>query len=729
MAYSEDNIQQFFTDLLAANKQKEKSVKQLADTTDKLLAVEVKSLKADKKEQKKEQQHKNRLAQLAARKEKDQKGPLQEMFAKDKQSENKLNGWLLAALGIGAAGLGAAWLMSDDPTAKKIRDEIGKLIKKGFDFLKEELKKAIDKAIADLDAFLRGWANDQFAGTGLGTTTTPGGQEAQTEAAEGTRQEKMDQLREEMQNSSWVDKYITGAHQERIEQLYYLEAGEVMQYGDDFRLGGGGGKYGRSIVSGDVTQIREQTAGVSKEDKARLKELDTMIRDRREFNDRLAKMPKEDDSYNLLVKKLREKEEEIGQFYSENEALTKMLEGARDKRLEKVNNPVQKQTGGIINVPGYGDGDKVPMLLPPQSFVLNKKASKHYAQKRQTGGSVGYSQGIKFQKRRKGGQVGDSGYAKSSPSPGSVSSVPGGNVNALIKAAEGASAKRLGKGKDYQCANTTRAVLRAAGHPSANKVTKKGDLDSAGMQWVNPHTAAGFAGTDMGPYTRHLSSLKPGMIVLWKNTFSAMGGDKPGAITHVGIKGKGNDVYHHSPSTGFRKAPMFDGGKFAFGIKLTTGHHKVGHKRVGTGNKLVDMWNSWTGRRQTGGQVGYQEGGLIPSQKTKGPIIVPGSGDGDKVPMLLPSGSFVLNRKASQHLQTGGVVGAETSHQRFMDANSSAPTMVVPPPKTVVVKRRAQVSMPSTGSSSSSYNMGAGSSVNIVETASQLHRIQSGAAI
>jgi len=713
MAYSEDNIQQFFTDLLKSSKEKEKAVESLGKTTDKLLEIETKSAKADAKEQKEERNHKNRLAQLAARKERDQKGPMQEMFGEDKTAGTKLSGWLMAALGIGAGVAGAAWLMSDDPTAKKIRDELGKLIKQGVEALKNALKEAIDKAVAELDAFLRGWANDQMRGTGLGTTTTPGAQEVKTEAADGTLQEKIDQLRDEIKNGNWIDN-ITGVQPERIKQLYYLESGEVMQHTYGFRPGGGGGRYGRSIVSGDVTQIREQTAGVSKEDKARLKELDTMIRDRREYNDRLAKMPKEDDSYQLLVDALNEKEKEIGQFYDENEALTKLLEGARDKRLERINNPtqpIQKQTGGVIKVPGYGDGDKVPMLLPPESFVLNKKASKH------------------FQRRVKGGEVGDSGYSKGSPSPGYVPPVSGGNVNALLKAADDASAKRLGKGKDYQCANTTRAVLRAAGHPSAEKVTKKGDLDPAGMEWVNPYTAAGFAGTDMGPYTRHVSALKPGMIVLWKNTFSAMGGDVPGAITHVGIKGKGNSVYHHSLSTGFRKAPMFDGGKFAYGIKLTTGHHKVGHKRVGTGNKFVDMWNSWTGRRQTGGQVGYQDGGLIPSQKTKGPIVVPGRGDGDKVPMLLPSGSFVLNRKASQKFQTGGLVGAETTHQRFMEANESVPTMVIPPPKTVVVKRRALVTAPQTSDPNAGYNMGSGSSVNIVEQSAQLHRIQSGASV
>lgn len=44
----------------------------------------------------------------------------------------------------------------------------------------------------------------------------------------------------------------------------------------------------------------------------------------------------------------------------------------------------RRQTGGHINVPGVGDGDKVPMMLPQGSFVLNKMASMHF----QTGGMV-----------------------------------------------------------------------------------------------------------------------------------------------------------------------------------------------------------------------------------------------------------------------------------------------------------------------------------------------------
>ena len=52
-----------------------------------------------------------------------------------------------------------------------------------------------------------------------------------------------------------------------------------------------------------------------------------------------------------------------------------------ERRFE---NPVRRQVGGHINVPGIGEGDKVPMMLPEGSFVLNKMASMHF----QNGGMV-----------------------------------------------------------------------------------------------------------------------------------------------------------------------------------------------------------------------------------------------------------------------------------------------------------------------------------------------------
>ena len=47
--------------------------------------------------------------------------------------------------------------------------------------------------------------------------------------------------------------------------------------------------------------------------------------------------------------------------------------------------------------------------------------------------------------------------------------------------------------------------------------------------------------------------------------------------------------------------------------------------------------------------------GKLTGKQTGGPVNVPGTGSGDKVPMMLPSGSFVMNRNAV-HRQEGGMV-------------------------------------------------------------------------
>jgi hypothetical protein len=124
-----------------------------------------------------------------------------------------------------------------------------------------------------------------------------------------------------------------------------------------------------------------------------------------------------------------------------------------------------------------------------------------------------------------------------------------------------------GRGSSNKCAESTRAALSAAGHPAAGLRTKKGDLDSEGTKYNGPNFAASFAGSDMGTVIKSASALEAGDIVLWKggNGYSA------GAITHVGIKGEGNDLWHHGSGPGFRKASMYTsygGQSFAAGIRL-----------------------------------------------------------------------------------------------------------------------------------------------------------------
>ena len=126
----------------------------------------------------------------------------------------------------------------------------------------------------------------------------------------------------------------------------------------------------------------------------------------------------------------------------------------------------------------------------------------------------------------------------------------------------------LSKGVGEQCANTTRTVLRAAGHPDADKVTMTGDLDPEGTKYNGKGYAASFAGSDMGKVNKDYASTKPGDVILWKDTYKKYSNQPAGAITHVGIKGEGNQVYHHGRSTGWRPTGNPYPNKFVAGITL-----------------------------------------------------------------------------------------------------------------------------------------------------------------
>lgn len=127
----------------------------------------------------------------------------------------------------------------------------------------------------------------------------------------------------------------------------------------------------------------------------------------------------------------------------------------------------------------------------------------------------------------------------------------------------------LEKGNGEQCANTTRTVLRAAGHPDADKVTMTGDLDPEGTKYNGKGFAASFAGSDMGAVNKDYASTKPGDVILWKDTYKKYSNQPAGAITHVGIKGEGNQVYHHGRSTGWRPTGNPYPNKFVAGITLS----------------------------------------------------------------------------------------------------------------------------------------------------------------
>ena len=134
-----------------------------------------------------------------------------------------------------------------------------------------------------------------------------------------------------------------------------------------------------------------------------------------------------------------------------------------------------------------------------------------------------------------------------------------------------AAKKVIGKyqGVSNMCAMSVRAYLKAAGHPKWDTIaTKTGNLDPDGTAYVGPTFAASFAGTDLGQHIMDKSKLKPGDILLYRDTIS---GFTPGAVTHVGVMGENGMQYDHNSRNGFHQrslASVLTWAKWGGGIRL-----------------------------------------------------------------------------------------------------------------------------------------------------------------
>lgn len=135
----------------------------------------------------------------------------------------------------------------------------------------------------------------------------------------------------------------------------------------------------------------------------------------------------------------------------------------------------------------------------------------------------------------------------------------------------------MGKGIGDQCANTTRAALREAGHPMADVKTMIGDLDTPqGIAYNAPSFAASFGGSDMGQVIKTKSNIKAGDIILWRADRDLGGILNKGAITHVGIAADDGlkHQFDHNRRSGFhyRRHWHSSGGTSWFaGIRLGSG--------------------------------------------------------------------------------------------------------------------------------------------------------------
>ena len=130
----------------------------------------------------------------------------------------------------------------------------------------------------------------------------------------------------------------------------------------------------------------------------------------------------------------------------------------------------------------------------------------------------------------------------------------------------------MGSGVRDQCANTTRAALKAAGHPFANKRTQIGDLDTPkGTAYNAPSFAASFGGSDMGQVIRNKQNIRAGDILLWRDYAGGRYGK--GAITHVGIAADDGlkNQYDHNRARGWHYRPHWDrasGTEWFAGVRL-----------------------------------------------------------------------------------------------------------------------------------------------------------------
>ena len=243
--------------------------------------------------------------------------------------------------------------------------------------------------------------------------------------------------------------------------------------------------------------------------------------------------------------------------------------------LHAINNAGNYNQGGLI--PGRGPNvDTVRTQLREGSFVIQRPAVDalgannihNFVSNYNEGGDVNnfvsnYNEGGRVKSQDGRGKVRKTGRSGGTTK---VEKTDGGS--AIVAAAKNAvSSGRRGPASP-PCASWVRMVLGMANHPAANQTTTTADLDpqiGPGSGWATSlNSAASFAGSDLGTVIRNSGSLKPGDIVLHKNTFGNYG---PGAITHVSVASdKKGKILHQSTSGGPpTETNMFS---FAHGVRL-----------------------------------------------------------------------------------------------------------------------------------------------------------------
>ena len=230
--------------------------------------------------------------------------------------------------------------------------------------------------------------------------------------------------------------------------------------------------------------------------------------------------------------------------------------------LHAINNAGNYNQGGLI--PGRGPNvDTVRTQLREGSFVVQRPAVDAIGANNLHRFIGGYNEGGDVDSPRRRGRTRRSGRSGGKTK---VTKTDGGS--AIVAAAKNAvNTGRRGPASP-PCASWVRMVLGMANHPAANQTTSTADLDPQ----IGPESpyatslasAASFAGSDLGTVVRNSGSIKPGDIVLHKNTYGNYG---PGAITHVSIASDKKGKILHQSTTGGppTETNMFS---FAHGLRL-----------------------------------------------------------------------------------------------------------------------------------------------------------------
>ena len=331
--------------------------------------------------------------------------------------------------------------------------------------------------------------------------------------------------------------------------------------------------------------------------------------------------------------------------------------------------PQQMMNGGIV--PGGGPNkDTVPAMLAPGEFVMSRGAVQRYgsdtlASMNAAGGGTNRpikKNGVTYAVG--GGDIGD-GRDRTEPKTTNAG-------DAII-----AGAKRIigtGRGIADQCANTTRAALKAAGHPAANKVTGIGDLDTPkGTAYNAPSFAASFGGTDMGKIITQKSQIKKGDMLLWRADRDKGGIVNKGAITHVGIAADDGlkHQYDHNTSRGFHYRPHWHssaGTSWFAGVRLGgSGGMKppeIGEStgdQSGGGGGAIEAGDPRTSASSTGASASTASSGGEPATKSQSVLALKNGIQGvlNKLTGKFIPKKFTKSEK-QRYIQRGGEIKEST---------------------------------------------------------------------